>query len=233
MTVVTAGREGLRAFRIRLLAWRVSPGWYAIALLTAPMVLLATVATLSLGSAQFTPAILGGTHAALGPVQSGDFGSFLLLGLSVGIGAGFFEELGWTGFAVPTMRRRYNVFRTGAIVGVSWGAWHGLAVYWGSANAFGSVPIPAFMAVALLTFLPPYRVLMTRVYEHTQSLLIGILMHASLTTSMILLGPAVAGEAAVAYDVAFGIALWALLGLTAAWQRATGGTRDQPAVARS
>ena len=32
---------------------------------------------------------------------------------------GFFEELGWTGFAIPTlMRLRYGVLGTGLIVGV-------------------------------------------------------------------------------------------------------------------
>jgi hypothetical protein len=55
---------------------------------------------------------------------------------------------------------------------------------------------------------------MVRVYEHTHSLLIGILMHASLTSSMILLGPPVAGGVAVTYDLAFGAALWLVVVLT-------------------
>jgi membrane protease YdiL (CAAX protease family) len=206
MTAVASGREGLRAYRGRLLRWRVPLRWYAIALLTAPVVLLATLAALSLSSPEFTPAILAGSTAAIGPARASSVGSFALLGVGVGMGAGFFEELGWTGFAVPTMRARHGVFRTGVVVGLLWGAWHFLAVFWGSADAFGSMPIPVFMVVALFAFLPPYRVLMVRMYHRTGSLLLGILMHASLTASMILLGPVVAGGAAVAYDLAFGAA---------------------------
>jgi hypothetical protein len=48
--------------------------------------------------------------------------------------------------------------------------WHFLAVWWGSARSFGSVPVPLFLIVALFTFLRPYRVLMVRVDERTGSL---------------------------------------------------------------
>ena len=40
-----------------------------------------------------------------------------------GLMVGIFEELGWTGFAIPRLRLRYNVFTTGIIVGLVWGAW--------------------------------------------------------------------------------------------------------------
>jgi hypothetical protein len=36
----------------------------------------------------------------------------------------FLEELGWTGFAVPTLRARHDVVATSLIVGVLWGAAH-------------------------------------------------------------------------------------------------------------
>ena len=36
----------------------------------------------------------------------------------------FFEELGWTGFAVPELRKRYGILTTGLIVGLLWGVWH-------------------------------------------------------------------------------------------------------------
>jgi hypothetical protein len=49
---------------------------------------------------------------------------------------------------------------------------------------------------------------MAWVYRNTQSLLIGVLMHASLTASMILLGPAVSGADLLIYDIVVGLALW-------------------------
>jgi membrane protease YdiL (CAAX protease family) len=217
MTGVISGAEGLRAYRRRLLRWRVSWSWYVIVLLTAPVVLSATLAVLSSFSVEFTPAILSGSTAVVGSATPSSPGSFALFGVAVGVGAGIFEELGWTGFAVPTMRSRLSVLRTGLILGLLWGAWHFLAVFWGSASAFGPVPIPVFMTVSLFAFLPPYRVLMVRMYDRTESLLLSVLMHASLTASMIVLGPVVAGYAAVAYNLAFGAALWVVVGLSAAW----------------
>lgn len=219
MTAVTSGSAGLRGYVARLRRWRVPLRWYAVALLTAPLALLTTVTLLSIASPGFTPAIFSGGTAAIGPAKAGSSSSFVLLGIGVGAGAGLFEELGWTGFAIPITRRGHGVVRTGVIVGLLWGAWHFLAVFWGSAQVFGAVPIPAFLFVALFAFLPPYRVLMVRVYERTESLFVAILMHASLTASMILFGPVVAGAAAVTYDVAFGATLWLLVALTAGFGR--------------
>jgi len=211
LTAVVAGRRGLRDFRGRLVKWRVTVGWYAIALFTAPLLLLGTLGMLLPVSREFVPAIFTQGAAVSGPVRAASATSFLFLGLGVGIGAGFFEELGWTGFAVPSVRSKRGVFSTGLFVGVMWGAWHFLAVLWGSADAFGSVPIPVYLLVALFSFLPPYRVLMVWVYDRTQSVLIAILMHASLTASMLILGPPVSGSTLLAHDLTFAGALWVVV----------------------
>ena len=212
MTGIVGGATGLRDYRSKLLKWRVALGWYAIALLTAPLALALTSIALSRFSTDFVPAILGsGAIDPAGPIQAENVTSLLLLAAAVGIGAGFFEELGWTGFAIPTLITRISAVSTGLVVGVLWGAWHFLAVWWGSAAAFGSVPVPLFMFVALFSFLPPYRVLMVRVYERTGSLLLGILMHASLTTSMIILGPSIKGADSLLYNLVFATTLWGLV----------------------
>jgi membrane protease YdiL (CAAX protease family) len=167
-----------------------------------------TAALLSRFSDTFIPAILAGKTEVAGPMPASSVLAFVTAGVAIGVGAGFFEELGWTGVAVPRMLRRHGILWTGVGVGLVWGAWHFLAIWWGSADAFGSIPVPLYLAVALFAFLPPYRVLMAWVYRNTQSLLIGILMHASLTTSMILLGPAVSGADLLIYDIVVGLALW-------------------------
>ena len=100
----------------------------------------------------------------------------------------------WTGFACPASDRNAGSLPP-VSVGVMWGAWHFLAILWGSADAFGSVPIPVYLLVAV-SFLPPYRVLMAWVYDRTQSVLIAVLMHASLTASMVILGPPVSAGSA-------------------------------------
>jgi len=211
MTAITAGAAGLRDYRTRLFKWRVPLLWYAVALLTAPLALGLTLLALS-RTGDFVPAFLGtGVIDPAGPIQADNVKTLLLLAFSVGLGAGVFEELGWTGFAIPTLLRRLGGVPTGLVVGVLWGAWHFLAVWWGSASSFGSVPVPLFLLVALFTFLPPHRLLMVRVYERTGSLLIAILMHASLTASMIILGPAVTGAGSVIYNLAFATTLWLIV----------------------
>jgi membrane protease YdiL (CAAX protease family) len=234
MTAAVSGSAGLRDYRSRLLKWRVSPLWYAVALITAPLALTVTALALVPFSGDFVPAVLRGSPLdPQGPVHAASLSALLLMAAGVGIGAGFFEELGWTGFAIPALLRRRSAVATGLLVGVLWGAWHFLAVWWGSARSFGSVPIPLFMIVALFTFLPPYRVLMVRVYQRTGSLLIGIMMHASLTASMIILGPSIEGVQSVEYNLAFAAVLWGMVLLTPQHGRREVPTRRSDAVLAS
>lgn len=208
ITVLAGGREGLRSYWKRLGVWRVGIRWYAAALFVAPLAMVVTLLALSLVSSDFVPAILTGGAATAGllPVESRS--AFVLTGLAVGIGAGFFEELGWSGVAVPQMLAQRKLMATGVRVGLVWGAWHFLAIYWGSADAVASAPVPLYLVVALFSFLVPFRILMTWVYQNTRSTLIGVLMHASLTSSMLIMGPAVSGYELLTYDLSFGAVLW-------------------------
>lgn len=49
---------------------------------------------------------------------SSDNSVFRLVGIAAALMVGFFEELGWMGFAVARLRLRYGVFSTGLIAGV-------------------------------------------------------------------------------------------------------------------
>lgn len=210
ITGADGGAAALRAYRERLFTWRVGAGWYAAALLTAPIAITLTLLILSDASPGFVPVVLSGENyqEAADPVLGASKAGFVLSALAIGIGAGFFEELGWTGVAVPKLLARHGLLATGVCVGLVWGAWHFLAIYWGSGDAIGSVPVALYLLVALFSFLPPYRILMTWVYRHTRSLFIGILMHASLTSSMLMLGPAVSGRELLIYDLTLTAAFW-------------------------
>jgi membrane protease YdiL (CAAX protease family) len=211
--VVTAvqGHDALRDYRSRLTRWRVPMRWYAVAVCTAPLLVLLTTALVSMTSTPMMPAVLQGGADPAGPVQANGLPAFVLIGLAVGLGAGIFEELGWTGLAVPTLLERYGLATTGVAVGMVWGAWHYLAIHWGIGSALGDVPLLTYLVVALFAFLPPYRMLMVWVYQHTQSTLVAIIMHMALTSSMLLLGPAVSGRELVKFDLAFGGVLWAVV----------------------
>lgn len=194
-TTVSAGGQGFRALGTRLVRWRVAPRWYALALVTAP---LTVVLVRSAVSADAAPVTVGA----------------IAFGVLVGLGAGIFEELGWTGVATVELSRRFSMLRSGLILGVVWAAWHVLAMTWGIDNLAGPVPIPIFIAIDLLSALPAYRVLMVWLHARTQSLLLTMLMHASLTTSLLVLGPtASTGWELLAYDAGVAGVLWMLVWL--------------------
>lgn len=216
ITALLDGRAGLGDYLQRLLAWRVGARWYAVALLTAPLATASALFVLTRVSADFTPAILAGDPATAGLMPVGSAAALVLTGLAIGIGAGFFEELGWSGVAVPRLLARSRVLTTGVIVGIVWGFWHFLAIYWGSVGSVDPVPMPVYLLVAGFAFLVPYRILMTWVYRHTRSTLIAVLMHASLTTSALVLAPAVSGWNLIAYDLAVGAVLSVFVALVLA-----------------
>ena len=192
LTGLVHGKVGFRDFLSRLLKWRVGLRWYAIALLTGPLLFIAVLYALSPFSPAFLPGIL----------TTSDKTGFLLFGLIVGVMAGFFEEIGWTGFAVPNLRKRYSVFATGLILGLLWAAWHLLPALWFSGTSSGALSLASYLLDPFLC-LVMFRVLMVWVYDRTRSLLLGMLMHMSLTASTRIFGPVVgfAGVTLMAFDL--------------------------------
>ncbi len=206
LTGLVYGRAGFREFRSRLFRWRVGARWYAVALLPAPLVVAAVSFALSLASPVFLPGI----------VRADDKVAYLLFNLAVGLTAGFLEEIGWTGFAVPALRRRYGVFATGLIAGVLWGAWHYLGNVTAAETVRGTLSLPVFLPLifvdVLVGSLLPFRVFMVWVYEHTGSLLVAMLMHVSLTASIRILTPVGNGGVPLfIYDFVLTAALWVVV----------------------
>jgi membrane protease YdiL (CAAX protease family) len=222
LTIAGHGSGAVGEFLSGLLMWRVGVQWYAVALLTAPLLMTASLFALSLTSPIFLPGIFTSDHKA----------TLLLFGIVVGLGAGFFEELGWTGFAVPRLMRRHGVFTSGLIVGVLWGAWHYLVNVWASDISSGALSLsfflPAILFILLVGVLPAYRMLMVWVYDRTRSLLVAMLMHVSLTASMLILGPlAISGVPLLTYNLVLAAALWIVVATVAV---ANGGQLSRPAL---
>ena len=218
VTSLVSGRAGLREVLARLLVWRVGGRWYAVALLTAPFLVMAVSLALSLLSPEFLPAVFMTNNKA----------PLLLSGLAAGLIVGIFEELGWTGFAIPRMRRRYGVLSTGLLVGVLWGAWH-FIMFWEPGSFSGALPL-AVLLVRLFSWLPAYRLLMVWVYDRTGSLLVAMLMHASLVASQLILMPLPLSAVPLLISIlAWAAALWIVVAMIVL---ANGGQFSRPLVWR-
>ena len=95
---LASGKGVIRDLFSRLLRWRVSPRWYAVALLTAPLSTVVVLLVLSLFSSGFPSALS----------TSDDKVSLVIMWIASGLLVRFFEQLGWTGVAIPRTRRTYG-----------------------------------------------------------------------------------------------------------------------------
>jgi membrane protease YdiL (CAAX protease family) len=201
-SIFVYGKRGLRNIVAGLLRWRVGARWYAVALLVAPLSVFPTLFVLSVFSPAFIPGIL----------TAGDQVSLVLFAVAVGLVNPWIEELGWTGFAVPELGKRYGILANGLIVGIMWGAWHFLSNLWGASSV--TIPLALFMPAMLFSFLPPFRVLMVWVYDRTRSLLVAVIMHGSLNAFWLIATPtAITAANLVTWYIAWAAVLWVISGI--------------------
>jgi membrane protease YdiL (CAAX protease family) len=158
VSLATGGLPAGRELVGRVFIWRVSAKWYA-AIVAIPV--LHVLAALALERALGRPA----------PFDIGDFSTTsLILGVLV-VG----EELGWRGYLLPRLLKRYSALTASLIVGVLWGLWH-LSVFVTPAFPHSERSFPLFLMSTTV-----YSVWFTWLYLRTRgSVLLATLFHASL-----------------------------------------------------
>lgn len=192
VTALLDGRPGFRELGARLMNWRVGARWYAVTLLTIPTILLTVLLFMS---------------AVVDPAFAPHFQWALF---AVGLLAGSFEEIGWTGFATPRLLACQSLSMAGLSLGLIWAFWHLLVDFRYNIDAMGTTWLLEFAIVYLAT-LTPYRMLMTWVYSKTQSLLVAMLMHASFTGWLLVLFPTTSLTQSLFWQSAFALTLWGIV----------------------
>jgi membrane protease YdiL (CAAX protease family) len=112
------GGGGARSVLRQVRTWRVSIGWYAIALF-GPAVLFLLDEAVSL--------LLGGVPPKkwiVFPSPSGFFPGSLFFSVMGLLAGSIGEEFGWRGFAQPRLQKRYGALSASVFVGLVWGTFH-------------------------------------------------------------------------------------------------------------
>lgn len=158
MTYICDGRQGLRDLFARLTKWRIPGRWYATLLIFPTLILIVLIPLSILVTPKLAP-------------------TFFPIGILMGLVAGFFEEIGWTGFAYPKMRLRLSVLQASILLGLIHAFWHFAADFLGNYLTFGLNWFLYF--AAFFVFVVALRITIAWVYENTGSLLLACLIHAS------------------------------------------------------
>ena len=163
----------MRRLLRRIVLWRVGLRWYLFVLAGIPAVV--ALSTLVM------PGALASFDAAAVP-------NVLFLYVVAGLfflfaGGPFFEEIGWRGFALPRMQRRYGPLAGSLVLGVLWALWHlplFLVPDWDTPHG-GPLDVALFIVIAV-----GMSVVLTWVFNNTRgSVLIAILAHGSFNMSAV------------------------------------------------
>jgi membrane protease YdiL (CAAX protease family) len=191
MTSLLEGRKGLQSLFHRIRTVHVGGRWYAALLIPPTLVLVTLFALETLVANVFTP-------------------NHFYLGILFGVPAGFLEEIGWTGYALPALLYRMNAFKAAIVMGAIWSIWHLPVINFLGAAAPHRGHWPwFFLAFALV--MTAMRVLMTWLYLHSGSVLLAQLMHMSSTGALVVFSPAVTPPQEAGWYVLYGCLLWLLV----------------------
>lgn len=193
---IVDGPAGLRDLSLRMRRFRFSARWYAV-LLIPPVFVLATLLLMK---------------AILSPVYAPNR---FFAGAGFGVVAGFFEEIGWMGFAFPKLRQTFPAMPAAILLGVLWSCWHIPVIdYLGTATPHGAYWWHFFVAFACA--MTAMRVLICWLYSNTKSVLAAQLMHAASTGCLVVFSPqqVSAGQEALWYAL-YAVALWLIVAAVA------------------
>jgi membrane protease YdiL (CAAX protease family) len=193
------GGGGARSVFRQVRTWRVSIGWYAIAIFGPAVLFL-------LDEAFYL--VLGGSpqrHWIVLPPVSGFFpGSlfFLLMGVLSGtIG----EEFGWRGFAQPRLQKRYGALKTSILVGLVWGTFHLWILPICHCMSLTDVIVTQYLRLIAMA------VIYAWIYNSTKgSLFLVMVAHAAHNITVALM-PAIGGNAVIVALSYFAVAIAVVL----------------------
>ena len=168
MARVADGPAGINDLVTRLLRWRVPLLWWSIALFFFPVTMLAAAAGYL---------VAGGTIDWSVPATPYELPFWVLFaGLPV---FALLEEIGWRGYALPRLQRRHSPLVASIILGVLWACWHLPTFFIEGSPQYGA-PFLGYLVATTM-----FAIVVTWFYNHTQSVLLTTVLHASYNYSFL------------------------------------------------
>ncbi len=169
LTLFLEGTLGIKMILKRFTIWRVGGFWYLFSFLSTACVVLITITAFRIfGNKEFIFNDIRQWYLII-------VAFVYVLFLSV-LG----EEIGWRGFALPRLQKRYSALTSSIIIGVVWGLWH-LPLFFVKGNFHQTIPVILFMIQAIAL-----SIIYTWIYNSTKGSL--LLVHLFHTASNVTLG---------------------------------------------
>lgn len=173
VTTLFKGRRDLQELFQQLVRYNIPLKWYTLAILIPIGLCLASLA-------------LGYFMTGFTPIQ---FNFLVPLSLVIPfflymtIFTGLAEEVGWRGYALPELQKKFTAEKASWILGIAWGLWH-LPANLAIPYLTGTLTIPfVVMIVLALTFgIVGWTIVLTWFYNNTKSLFLIIFIHGFMNT---------------------------------------------------
>lgn len=161
VTAITDGRDELKTFFSRIVRWRVGLRWYAVALLTPPILYLIAAGLNILSGATLA------TNIQWPALSEFIMGLLIFSFFMIALG----EEPGFRGFALPRLLKGRSALAAGLILGLLHAIWHIPTFLGGDITAILSTVLIVISGAILNTWL----------FNHTNgSVLLAMLLHVSI-----------------------------------------------------
>lgn len=173
VTALFQGKAGLQRIAKELTHVRLSARWYGL-LFALPLALCLVSLVIGYVLSGFQPIHFN----FLIPVAL--LFPFLMYMI---IFTGLAEEIGWRGYALPELQKKYTAEKASWILGIAWGLWH-IPVNLVPIYLRGELQIPFVITILLaLTFgIVGWTIVLTWIYNKTNSLWLIVLLHGVTNT---------------------------------------------------
>lgn len=206
LTWLTDGKAGVRQFLGRIIRWRVGFQWYPVVLFS--------IATIAFASQGINLWLFDGSPITVNlPAGIPEDGLLVALPIiffvNIFFGGPLAEDIGWRGYALPKLREKMDAFSASLVIGAIWVIWH-LPFFWipEGKGAVGGIPLLWF---ALLT--TAWSVLFAWAYVNTESILMPVLFHAAVNTTLGTLGILGQSDGSLTPVVLNTILTWVVVGV--------------------